>query len=234
MVRLADNSYGKSDIRLTKVVRAGETHTLHELVVQIMMGGSFDRGLHDGRQLILHPHGYDEEHGLRLGPQARFRFTRGFCRDPRQALSHVRPGVMDGGVDRGGAVGAHHGGWRAASPLLHPRRTRYPDLPGEARTCGRLPRARRHQGTGGHQDHAVRVWGLLQGQLHDPPGNARPVSLRRESMRPGSTPPLWSRFPKCSKPPALRFWRRLPDTTVQASSRPSSPWVRSCCRGCPR
>lgn len=42
MVRLADNSYGKSNVRLTKVVRAGETHTLHELVVQIMLGGSFD------------------------------------------------------------------------------------------------------------------------------------------------------------------------------------------------
>ena len=87
MVRLADNSYGKSDVRLTKVVRAGETHTLHELVVQIMLGGSFDRVYTDGRQLILHPHGYDEEHGLRPGAQARFRFPRGFCRDPRQALS---------------------------------------------------------------------------------------------------------------------------------------------------
>ncbi len=43
MVRLSDNSYGKSDVRLTKVVRSGQTHTLHELAVQIMLGGAFDR-----------------------------------------------------------------------------------------------------------------------------------------------------------------------------------------------
>lgn len=43
MVRLADNSYGKCDVRLTKVVRSGQTHTLHELNVQIMLGGAFDR-----------------------------------------------------------------------------------------------------------------------------------------------------------------------------------------------
>jgi urate oxidase len=43
MVRLAENSYGKSDVRLTKVLRAGETHTLYELVVRIMLGGAFER-----------------------------------------------------------------------------------------------------------------------------------------------------------------------------------------------
>jgi len=43
MVRLAENSYGKSDVRLTKVVRSGPTHVLHELTVQIMLGGAFER-----------------------------------------------------------------------------------------------------------------------------------------------------------------------------------------------
>lgn len=43
MVRLLENSYGKSEVRLTKVVRKGETHILHELTAQIMLGGAFER-----------------------------------------------------------------------------------------------------------------------------------------------------------------------------------------------
>lgn len=42
MAQLTENSYGKSDVRLTKVVRTGQTHALHELVVQIMLGGAFE------------------------------------------------------------------------------------------------------------------------------------------------------------------------------------------------
>jgi len=42
MARLVENSYGKSGVRLTKVVRSGATHTLHELTVQIMLGGAFE------------------------------------------------------------------------------------------------------------------------------------------------------------------------------------------------
>jgi urate oxidase len=42
MARLSDNSYGKSQVRLTKVVRAGATHTLYELSVQIMLVGAFE------------------------------------------------------------------------------------------------------------------------------------------------------------------------------------------------
>jgi urate oxidase len=42
MVRLTENSYGKSDVRLTKVVRNGQNHALHELVVQVMVGGAFE------------------------------------------------------------------------------------------------------------------------------------------------------------------------------------------------
>ncbi len=43
MVRLIDNSYGKSEVRLSKVVRSGSIHTLFEFAVQIMLGGAFDR-----------------------------------------------------------------------------------------------------------------------------------------------------------------------------------------------
>ena len=38
-----ENSYGKSDVRLTKVVRSGDRHELFELTVRIMLGGEFDR-----------------------------------------------------------------------------------------------------------------------------------------------------------------------------------------------
>ena len=55
MVRLAENSYGKSDVRLTKVVRTGETHTLQELVVGIMLGGSFDRVYTQGDNSLCIP-----------------------------------------------------------------------------------------------------------------------------------------------------------------------------------
>lgn len=43
MARLAENSYGKSDVRLTKVVRDGDRHSLLELTVGIMLGGAFER-----------------------------------------------------------------------------------------------------------------------------------------------------------------------------------------------
>jgi urate oxidase len=43
MARLVENSYGKNDVRLTKVVRSGATHTLHELTVQMALGGAFER-----------------------------------------------------------------------------------------------------------------------------------------------------------------------------------------------
>jgi len=42
VVRLADNSYGKSDVRITKVVRSGPTHTLYEFEVQVRLGGDFE------------------------------------------------------------------------------------------------------------------------------------------------------------------------------------------------
>lgn len=48
MARLVDSSYGKCGVRLTKVVREGERHTLIELVVQIILGGAFDRVYTDG------------------------------------------------------------------------------------------------------------------------------------------------------------------------------------------
>jgi len=42
MARLTDNNYGKSDVRLTKVVRNGPLHHLYEMTVSIRLGGGFE------------------------------------------------------------------------------------------------------------------------------------------------------------------------------------------------
>jgi len=43
VARLTANSYGKCDVRLTKVVRTGATHTLWELTASIILTGDFAR-----------------------------------------------------------------------------------------------------------------------------------------------------------------------------------------------
>jgi urate oxidase len=48
VARLGENSYGKSDVRLTKVIRSGARHSLLELTVGIMLGGAFERVYTDG------------------------------------------------------------------------------------------------------------------------------------------------------------------------------------------
>jgi len=48
VARLTANSYGKYDVRLTKVVRAGARHTLWELTVSIVLTGDFARIYTDG------------------------------------------------------------------------------------------------------------------------------------------------------------------------------------------
>ncbi|MGC4003276.1 MAG: urate oxidase [Pirellulales bacterium] len=48
MARLSADYYGKSDVRLTKVVRTGDLHTLHEFGVRLLLGGEFTRVYTDG------------------------------------------------------------------------------------------------------------------------------------------------------------------------------------------
>jgi urate oxidase len=43
MARLTENNYGKSSVRLTKVIRRGATHSLFEMTVGILLGGAFER-----------------------------------------------------------------------------------------------------------------------------------------------------------------------------------------------
>jgi len=52
---LSDNSYGKSDVRLTKVTRRDGVHTLQELTVTIMLRGSFDRVYTEGDNSLCIP-----------------------------------------------------------------------------------------------------------------------------------------------------------------------------------
>ena len=42
MARLIENNYGKSDVRLTKVIRNGALQSLHEMNVSIRLGGGFE------------------------------------------------------------------------------------------------------------------------------------------------------------------------------------------------
>jgi urate oxidase len=48
VARLTDNSYGKCDVRVTKVVRGGGRHTLWEFTVSILLTGEFARIYTDG------------------------------------------------------------------------------------------------------------------------------------------------------------------------------------------
>ncbi len=48
MARLTANSYGKCDVRMTKVVRAGAIHALWELTASIVLTGDFARIYTDG------------------------------------------------------------------------------------------------------------------------------------------------------------------------------------------
>src|SRR5436190_18276414 len=48
MPKLTANSYGKSGVRLTKVVRNGKTHTLHEYEVAVQITGDFAPAYTDG------------------------------------------------------------------------------------------------------------------------------------------------------------------------------------------
>ena len=51
---LSGNAYGKSDVRLTKIVRHGSHHELHEYSVDVLLSGEFDAAYTagDNRQLI--------------------------------------------------------------------------------------------------------------------------------------------------------------------------------------
>ena len=55
MARLAENSYGKSDVRLTKVVRRNGIHSLLELTVRIMLGGAFEPVYTEGDNSLCIP-----------------------------------------------------------------------------------------------------------------------------------------------------------------------------------
>ena len=48
MPHLAENHYGKSNVRLLKVTREGETHSVHEWTVEVSLSGGFERCFLDG------------------------------------------------------------------------------------------------------------------------------------------------------------------------------------------
>src|SRR3954470_23320029 len=55
MARLAADSYGKSDVRLTKVTRRGDIHHLTEMSVAIELRGDFTRCYTEGDNSMVIP-----------------------------------------------------------------------------------------------------------------------------------------------------------------------------------
>ena len=55
MARLAENSYGKCAINLTKVTRTGTRHSLTELAVEVALGGRFERLYTEGDNSLCVP-----------------------------------------------------------------------------------------------------------------------------------------------------------------------------------
>jgi len=48
MIRLGENRYGKSRVRLVRVKRSGDWHELQEWTVQILLSGDFSSCFADG------------------------------------------------------------------------------------------------------------------------------------------------------------------------------------------
>src|SRR4051794_35572006 len=55
MARLTADSYGKSDVRLTKVSRQGDVHHLTEMSVAIELRGAFERCYTEGDNSMVIP-----------------------------------------------------------------------------------------------------------------------------------------------------------------------------------
>ena len=70
MTRLGTNSYGKSRIRLVKVVRHGDRHDVKDLTVAVRLEGDFEEAhiAGDNRKVLPTDH---EEHGVRAGAGVR-------------------------------------------------------------------------------------------------------------------------------------------------------------------
>ncbi len=68
MIALAENSYGKSSVRLMKVKRDGPLHTLREWKVEVLLSGDFKSCFTAGDNSSHIAYRYDEEHRLFAGP----------------------------------------------------------------------------------------------------------------------------------------------------------------------
>ena len=63
-VRIVNDNYGKSRVRLIKVDRSNDRHELQNMTVNIALEGDFD-AIHTGRrQQPVPADGHDEKHGL--------------------------------------------------------------------------------------------------------------------------------------------------------------------------
>ncbi len=232
MSRLAENSYGKSDVRLTKVVRNGERHDLHELTVRIMLGGAFERVYTDGDNSMCIP--------------------TDTMKNSVYALA--RTNTFDSPEAFAALLGAHflefdQVAW-AEVDVLQERWSRitvkgspHPHAFTREASGARTARVRADRGA------AQKTWGGVRGLevikttrsgfagfYKDPLTTLPEVGDRifatsvdaeweHETTGPSS---LLRRTRKCPRRRCGRCWRRLPHTTARACSTPSTPWARPC------
>ena len=64
---ILENRYGKSRVRIARIVRNGDRHEFHEMTVGIQLEGDFESSYSAWRQSSDHRDGHYEEHGLRAG-----------------------------------------------------------------------------------------------------------------------------------------------------------------------
>ena len=233
MVRLAENRYGKSDVRLTKVVRAGATHTFTSFAVQIMLGGDFEPSTRTGDNSSCIPTDTMKNTVYALARKHAF--------DSPEAFAGSWPGISHVPQVSWAEVSIEQEPW-ARIPVdgaphphcLHRAADQVPGPAGAARTAGAARASA--AASGDWRSSRPRAPGSRASSRTATRRSRRRTtgSLRRASTRHGSTPPRRSRLHRSVRNRPLALLETFARTTAQASSRPSSPWARRCSRGCPQ
>ena len=98
MIALAENTYGKSGVRLVKVKRDGPLHTLKEWKVEVLLSGDFESCFTAGDNSEHIAYRYDEEHRLFASAREHGGVYRRFC---------PRAGRVFSGPQSAGRAGQH-------------------------------------------------------------------------------------------------------------------------------
>ena len=175
MARLTANSYGKCDVRLTKVVRTGATHTLWELTASIVLTGDFARIYTNGDNSPCIPTDTMKNTVYALAKKNDFaspeEFGQILARHFIERFDHV---ADRRGVDRPEDLDPHSRGREAPRSFILERGIGTPHVRGQRDSAGRAPCQRRTCRAGGDQDDGVGVRGVSAGRIHDAAGHDGP------------------------------------------------------------